>query len=236
MTYEELLALGYDEETAKALVATSGQKDSSGVPFPVLKINYDLKDILVDAGVPKGAFISGWKTDDKNLKVEEEGEVIKQPMEFFIVSSVYQQSHYDKTTRKMDICTPIYTDVFKSKEIRDIYSGKTIGELKEEGKEVKFNNILLMMIKKGKEWAPYVHYLHGVNYVQFGEQCDEIGVPPSERVFKTLYKVKSKKVPTNFNPAWVFDIIEVKERSQKDIISTVGPVSEAVKTFNEWIK
>ncbi len=235
MTYEELLAIGYDEETAKALAETSGGGKGSSLPFPVLKLNYDTKDILIEKGVKKGELIAGWVIDNKKLQVTEEGEVLKQPLEFFIISSVYQQSHFDIKSGSTDIITDIYFDPFQSKKMIDKKSGRTIGELKEEGKEVKFNNILLLMVKKGKNWEPYVHYLHGVNYVNFGNQCEELGVSEDARVMKTLFKVKSKKVPTNYNPAWIFEIVDVKERDVKDIASTVKPVSEAIKKFTKWI-
>jgi|GEM_PF-6557326 len=236
MTYEELLAIGYDEATARALAETSGGTKGSTLPFPELKLNYDTKDILIDSGVKKGEFIAGWVIDNKNLKVTEEGEVLKQPLEFFIVSSVYQQSHFDTKTGSTDIITDIFTDPFMAKKMIDKKSGKTIGQLKDEGKQIKFNNILLLMVKKGKEWKPYIHYLHGVNYMNFWKQCEDLDIDDNNRVMKTLFKVKSKKVPTNFNPAWIFEIIEARERSIKEISESVTPVSEAIKEFKAWIQ
>ena len=237
MTVAELMAMGFDKQTAEDLVKAQGGGAGAGLPFPVLKINYDTKDVLIDHGVKKGEIISGWKIDSKTLTVTEEGEVLKQPLEFFIVASVYQKSMFDTTTRSTTHITDIYFDPYQSKNMIDKKTGKTVQEVEESlGKKMKFNNILLLMVKVGKEWKPYVRYMHGTDYFKWGEQLADRGIDRDNMTLKYLFKVKTKKIPTDYNPAWIFEIIDVKERSMEEIGKLAKETSEAIAKFNKWIE
>jgi hypothetical protein len=198
MTVAELMAMGFDKETAEQLVKAQGAGGGAGLPFPTLKINYDTKDVLSDYGVKKGEFIAGWKIDSKTLTVVEEGEVLKQPIEFFVVASAYQKSHFDTASKSTTHITDIYFDPFSTKKQIDRKTGKTVEEVESElGKKLKFNNILLLMVKTKEGWKPYIHYMHGTNYYRFGEQLQEFNVDRDNMTLKYLFKVKSKKVPTD---------------------------------------
>jgi hypothetical protein len=239
MTQEELLALGFDPETAAQLVKTQGGGSGGGLPFPTLKLNYDAKDILADAGVKKGEFISGWKTDSSTLSIVEEGEVLPQPLQFFVVASVFQKSHYDTVTKSTAHITNIYYDAGDSKSQIDQKSGQTVDVVESSilKKKMKFNNILLIMVV-GKDGAlvPYIHYLHGTNYFKFGEQLEEQGIDRSHITLKYMFTATSKKIPTDFNPAWVFDLKAIEERPMSEIGATAKATSEAIKKFNTWIE
>ena len=236
MTVEELIAMGFDKESAEQLVKAQGGGGGTGLPFPVLKINYDTKDILIDHGVKKGELISGWKIDSKTLSVSEEGEVIPQPLEFFIVASVYQKSYYDTASHSTKHITNIYYDPFDTKKQIDIKTGKTVEEVEALlGKKMKFNNIWLIMAKVNDEWKPYIVYMHGTNYYKWGEQLSELGIDPNSVALKYVFKVSTKKIPTSYNPAWVFIIDDAIERSIENIAETAKITSEAIKKFTNWI-
>jgi hypothetical protein len=239
MTKEELMAMGFDSETADQLVKTQGGGSGGGLPYPTLKLNYDAKDILADAGVKKGEIISGWKTDSNTLSVVEEGVILKQPLKFFVVASVFQKSHYNTTTKSTEHITNIYYDAGDSKKQIDQKSKKTVEYV--EGvilkDKMKFNNILLLMvIGDDGSLTPYIHYMHGTNYYQFGEQLDENGIDRNSITLQHTFTVKSKKVPTDFNPAWIFSIQKIEPRTMADIGLASKETAEAIKKFNKWIE
>lgn len=235
-TKEELIAQGFDAETAALLAKTAGTTGGGGLPFPVLKFSYDQKDILVELGVKKGSLIANWKIDNKKLEVSEEGENLGEKAEFYVVASVYQANHFDTQTRSTDIQTDIFFSAFDTPKMIDKKSGLTIKELKEAGKKVVFNNIILMMVKTKDGYKPYLHYLHGTNYYKWGEQLADLGIGQDEIVLKKNFHIKTKKVPTDFQPAWIFEITKTTDRSPDDMAASIKEVSEAIKKFNEWVK
>lgn len=235
-TKEELMAQGFDEATAELLAKTAGTSGGGGLPFPVLKINYDPKDILIDHGLKKGELIAGWKIDNRKLEVTEEGETLGSKAEFYVVASVYQCNHYDTQTRSTDVQTDIFFSAYDTPNMVDKKSGLTIKQLKESGKKVVFNNIILMMVKTKDGYKPYLHYLHGTNYYKWGEQLAELGVGQDEVVLRTNFKVNTKKIPTDFQPAWIFEVKEAKARTPEEIQKSVPEVSEVIKKFNQWVE
>jgi len=49
------------------------------------------------------------------------------------------------------------------------------------------------------------------------------------------FKVSTKRVATNFQPAWVVDIKETKPRSIQDLLKIKEEVSSYIKKFSNWI-
>ena len=234
-TQEELIAQGFDAQTAALLAKTSALATGGGMPFPVIKFNYDQKDILVDLGIKKGAFIANWKIDNKKLEVTEEGETFKDPMDFYIVASVFQCNHYDTQTRTTDVQTDIYFSSYDTPKMVDKKTGMTIKALKEGGKKITFNNILLLMVKTNDGYKPYIHYMHGTNYHKWGESLAELGIAVDSIILRTNFTVSPKKIPTDFQPAWVMDIKGTSTRTPDAMSKSIAEVSDAIKKFNTWV-
>lgn len=227
-TVEEYIAMGFDEETAKELAKANGQNNGAGSPFKKLSMNYS--DIIADAGgVKKGNFIVGFVEDKKTLSLKEVGTDLGDTIEFFVVAKVYQVSQFDIVTNSNVFLTPLFSDPFTSKTQRDKKTGQTVEEARNQNKKVVFNEILLMMVKVGDAYEPYLHYLHGTSYNKLHTAIDALGV---ELRLTTLFKTKSVKVPTNFQPAWCFDII-----SATDTKVPLAPkeTAAAIKAFNKWV-
>jgi len=235
MTVEEMVALGFDRETAEQLVAANSSSDGGGLPFPSLKINYDTKDILVDAGIKKGEFIAGYKINSKELKIEEEGEVLPQPLKFVVVASVFQKSVFNTKTNSTTHATDIYYNLFDTKKQIDKKTGESVEALEKAGVEFKFNNILLLLVETPEGYKPYIHYLHGVNYSKFNEQLEELGISRDEVALNYEFTVSSLKVPTEYNPAWIFKIDKAEKRELPEIAKHVKVTSEAIKKFTNWV-
>jgi len=234
LTVEELIALGYSKEAAESIVKGATDEGGSSAPFPILKLNYDQKDVLIDLGIKKGNFIHGFKVDNNTLQVTEKGEDLGNTIEFFVAGRVYQNSQYKDG--KTVVQTKLFDSAYDSKKQIDLKSGKTIGELKEAGNnDIVFNQILLLMVKLEGGYKPFIHYMHGANLAYFQKVMKEdFGVV--NYVFQYNIKVQSKKIPTKFQPAWVFHPTSVEPRTQEDIIAAVKETSEAVKLWDEWIK
>ena len=233
-TKEELMAQGFDAETAALLAEASAAGTGGSLPFPVMKFSYDNEDVLIEDGVKKGNFITGYQIDKKTLTIKEKGTDHGNALEFMVVASVFQNTHFDTQTGSTDVATDIFYSSFESPKTVDKKSGLTVKELKDSGVKVKFTNILLLLVKEGEDWKPYINYCHGTNYHNLYAQLEESGI-------KTItlghtFKVKSKKVPTNFQPAWVFDIQKATPRTPEEVVDSVPVVSAAMKEFNTWVK
>jgi hypothetical protein len=231
-SYEEYLSMGYDSETAKSLSKVN-KEASAGAPFRKISMNYS--DILQDdGGVKKGNFVAGYKEDKANLIVKETGTDFGNTIEFIIIGNVYQVSHYDINTKSTVFQTPFFFDPYETKQQVDKKSGMSVSEWKAGGRRATFNNILLMLVNEGNEWTPYTHYLHGTNLHQWGVQLDARGIKSPNLGFK--FKVKSKKVSTDFQPAWCFDIEEMVEMKPTDLAGLTEYVAPAIKKFNKWVE
>jgi hypothetical protein len=232
MSLEYLLALGFDEETANGLLQTSGRTGNNVESFKKLSMNYS--DILADsANIKKGDFVAGFIEDKKTLSIKETGVHFGNKIEFFVAGIAYQVSKFDTSTNSIAFCTPIFFSPFDTKKMRDKQTGMTVEEYKNSGKDATFNQIMLLMVKTGDSYEPYIHYMHGTNYNKWREQLEALEI--SDYVLKYNFEVKSEKVPTNYVPAWCFKIVKATERDVSEIASNVKVVSEAVKKFNKWI-
>ena len=236
--YATLIAGGMDEAMAKK-IASQGESSKSKMPFDVIKINYDKEDVLIDLGVKKGAFISGYQIDKATLSVKQEGKIFKQPMEVVIASVTHQASTYDPAKGGYKYVTPFFDDSYETPKIVEFKTGKTIGQLREEipaqDKPV-FNTILLLLVKEGKEYTPYIMYLRGKNLYEFNQQLEDKGFGDINQVkiVKTM-KWKTKKVPTKATPAWVIDLVEIKQNTDiKPNSSFMNTLIEATKKFDAW--
>ena len=234
MKLEDLLALGFDEATAKSMVSVSAPTETGGRPAPQLKINYDKEDILSEAGVKKGDFISGYILDRQNLTIKEEGINLGKDIELVVIGSVFQNTSFDIATKTVDVSSNIFVSPFDSKKSYNLKDGKSIVDLKSEGKKVTFDNILAILVKTDGGYQPYMLYLHGTAYYEFYKQLEGMGIG-RDIVNKYTFKVSTKRVATNFQPAWVVDIKETKPRSIQDLLKIKEEVSSYIKKFSNWI-
>jgi len=236
--YASLIAGGMDEAMARK-IASEGESGKSKMPFDVIKINYDKEDVLIDLGVKKGAFISGYQIDKSTLSVKQEGKIFNQPMEVVVASVTHQASTYDPSKGGYKYVTPFFDDAFDTPKIVEFKTGKTIGQLRKEvpaqDKPV-FNTVLLLLVKEGKEYTPYIMYLRGKNLFEFNQQLKDEGFDKINKVkiVKTM-KWKTKKVPTKATPAWVIDLVDIKQNPDiKPNSSFMNTLIEATKEFDAW--
>jgi len=236
--YATLIAGGMPEAQARK-IASQGERGGSSIPWDVIKINYDKEDVLIDLGVKKGAFISGYQIDKATLSVKQEGKIFNQPMEVVIASVTHQASTYDPAKGGYKYVTPFFDDSYETPKIVEFKTGKTIGQLREEvpaqDKPV-FNTILLLLVKEGKEYNPYIMYLRGKNLYEFNQQLEDKGFDDIHqiKIVKTM-KWETKKVPTKATPAWVIDIVDIQQNNDiKPNSAFMNTLIEATKKFDAW--
>ena len=238
--YTQLIESGVPEELARQM-ANDGSGQGGSMPFDVIKLNYDKDDILVDLGVKKGEFITGYQIDKKTFEVKKEGKVFKQPMEVVLTAVTYQYSTYDPVKGGYKYVTPFFDNVYESPKIVEMKTGKTVKQMKAELEGTKdklvFNAIFLLLVKEGKEYAPYLMYVRGTNWRFFNDQLEEKGFSIiGDNNIKTLktMKWKSKKVATTASPAWVIDITDIKQNTALASDEFKKVLGSSFKAFMGW--
>jgi len=236
MTVEDLVALGFDKETAEKMTKYAGTSEGGGIFAPILSFNYDKDDVLGDTGVAKkGEFISGYKINRSTLTLEEEGINLGNEIEFIVFASVYQYSAYDNVKNTTSVASNIFTSVYDSKKAVDLKSGKLITELMKTNDKIKFANILGILVKTEDGWKPFAFYSRGTNYFELNSQLEALGIDPKEIANSYRFTVTSKKVPTKGNPAWVMDLKSADKLTIKDLMANREVIAENIKKFDTWV-
>jgi len=236
MTYEELVAMGIDPEEAKLIAKnTGGEQTSSGLPFDVVKINYDKDDVLINEGVKKGEIITGWEIDKKTLEVKKRGKVFKQPVKMRVIAIGYQYSAYDISKNGYSHITPVFTNIMEGKDIVEVKTGETVGALKDKGVKLTFNQILLVTIDEDGKENPYLIYLRGVNYMKFWEQVREL-IGDDHLPLKYYIYVKTRKEVTNGRAVWVYDIEKIEPLKPKELQAKIKETIPLIKKWDEWVE
>ena len=233
LTVEGLMALGFDEATAQAMVQTSDE--GGGLPAPLMKFNYDKEDVLSELGIKKGTFISGYKIDRQKLEVKEEGIDLGDALEVVLVKSVYQNSAYDIKTNQTSVASNIFDSPFVSKQSVDLKTGIKITELKKTNDKIKFNNIVAMLVNTKDGWKPYMFYLRGTAYFKWNEQLDKLGISRDNSVLQYTFNIKAKKVATTQQPAWIMEIADAKVRTTADLVTLKDEIAPLLKATTKWI-
>lgn len=235
---QEYLEAGFSLEEAKQMAGMVDDGQGGGLPFDVIKINYDKDDILSEHSNPvkKGQVITGWEIDKKNLTVKKEGKVFNQPLEFVIFGVFYQYSAYDTNAGTYKHITEIFKSLKDAKKVKDFKTGKTREQLQAEGEKLKFNQILGVLVKEEGKWQPYLIYLRGVNYSKFWEQLKERGIDnPTKAHLKYIIKVKTKRVSTPNGAVWVYEIVETQPIKPADLAQFREVLIPAINKLDEWV-
>jgi hypothetical protein len=238
MTVEELIALGFDRDTAQNMTKYSGSDGGSSLFAPILGFNYDKDDVLGDAGIAKkGEFISGYKINRKTLSVEnpDDGLNLGKRIEFIVFASAYQYSEYDNVKNTTKVASNIFLSPFDAKKAVDLKTGALISDMKKHSDNIRFAHIIGMLVKVGDEWKPFAFYSRGTNHYEMNTQLEEQGIDPKDLPNSFKLVVESKKVPTSGATAWVMDVKEVTPLEVKDLIELKDVIAPNIKKFDNWV-
>lgn len=228
LTVENLMAMGYSEEDAKA-ICDSNKGGSSGLPFNLLKINYDAEV------TKKGTWVADIVKDDNGDVTDftEFGDEIT----MIILGSKYQYTRYNSTTNSADVSSNFF-DLADTKQAYDLKTGKKISELKKDDTEnkIKFQEVMLVLVssKKQPEPKPYIFYSKGAFLYTFN-QCRK-SLPNNGNV---MYKL-SFKLKTERKGATKFYTVDEKSfvatpRTMEEIKADAHTIPKYIKEFNIWV-
>lgn len=231
LTVESLMSMGYSQADAEAVVgANTGT--GGGLPFPLIKINYDLE---IPQLAKKGEWVGDIEKDDEKetVALTNFGERIK----MVILNSGFQYSRYNATTNSADISSNIFP-MSGTKTAYDLKSGKRIADLKKNDPDnkIKYQEIILALISSDSqpEPKPYILYSKGAFMYTFG-QCRKPLTNRGNMMYTIDIGLKQEK---NGNTKYfVADdkSFVAKPRTLEEIKDGATTIPPLVKAFNDWV-
>ena len=235
VTKEQLIGMGLSEEEANAMLKTLNQNgESTKIPLPIAKINYDdeikeLHGCLIANPIYEG------KGDDRRL-VGVEHNFGRNP-EIVILKTATQYSKYDDTQKKSIVSSNILPEkTFRSKYI-DMISKKPITELKwdKDGNvidpDIIFHKLLLIKAKdiKTNEWVHCIWYIKKGLIYAFNEYVNTSDYINKRIIFDLAQKRKGQVkyfVAENFN---------LTKLSETEMFKNIKIDAENINKFDKWI-
>lgn len=231
LTVESLMAMGYDEQSAKDIVGASSSGSGTGLPFQQLKLNYD-PDLEL---AKRGEWIADIEKDDKGnvTKLTNFGETIN----LVILGSKYQYSKYDSVTNKAVVSSNIF-DMADIKQAFDLSSGISIKTLKESDPEnkIKFQEVMVVLAYSDKVPEKKVYILYSKGAFMFSLNQGRKPFPNGGNMMFTLsFGLERQK-----NGSTVYFTVDqgtfkATPRSIEDIKDGVKTIPSYIKQFNDWV-
>lgn len=232
LSVESLMALGYSQADAEAIVGVSATGGGSGLPFPLLKINYD-PDLELAS---RGDFITDVQKDDKGdvTSLTNLGGTVN----MIVLGSKYQYSKYDSTTNKAVVSSNL-VDMANLKSAYDLISGISIATLKAadpEDKSIKFQEVMLVLAWSDlqPEPKPYIFYSKGAFCFSLNQARK--GLPNNGNITHSIsFGLERKKQ----GGVTYFEVdastFVAKQRTAKEIAEGVKTLPAIIKSFTDWV-
>ena len=231
LTVEGLISLGYSQSDAEAIVGVSASSGGSGLPFPLLKVNYD-GDLEL---AKRGDFISDIQKDDKGnvTSLTNFGYTIN----LIVLGSKYQYSKYDSTTNKAVVSSNL-VDLANLKTAYDLQSGISISTLKaaDPDNSIKFQEVMLVLAWSDKqpEPKPYMFYSKGAFCYSLNQARK--GLPNNGNITYSLSISLERKKQGGVT---YFEVdqstFKATPRTAKDIAEGVKTLPALIKSFTTWV-
>lgn len=230
LSVESLMAMGYSQADAEAMVGANKSGGGAGLPFPALKINYD-PDLEF---AKRGEWITDIQKDDKgNVKgVNNLGDKIN----IVIMASKYQYSKYDSVTMKSIVSSNIF-DMADAKKAYDLSSGVSIAELKKDDvdNKIKFQEIMLVLVtsESHPEPKPYILYSKGAFMFSLNQLRKPLPNNGNVMYAMSFGLERQKNGSTTYytvDPA----TFKATPRSMEEIKDGVKVFPQYIKAFTDW--
>jgi hypothetical protein len=225
LTYEQLKVLNLTDEQIKAILgAAESTSSGNGLPFPLLKINFDAdlgklgvwgyNPIKGDEGV------TGYeKIYDPTIKVR-------------FLKSVAQYSKFDTAENRATVTSNIFA-LKDAKKAYDLKTGVAISQLKEMDDDIKYQRILLGVIIDGEEEKPFIMYAKGAFLYTLNEILRKY---PNEGHLTHIFELKTKKKKRGSVTYFEVEAVNVEELSQEDFIKNIKKDAETISEFDKWVE
>lgn len=231
LTVESLMAMGYDEQSAKDIVGASSSGGGTGLPFSQLKINYD-PDLEL---AKRGEWVADIEKDDKGnvTKLTNLGETIN----LVILGSKYQYSKYDNVTNKAVVSSNVF-DMADIKQAFDLTSGISIKTLKENDPDnkIKFQEVMVVLAWSDVVPEKKVYIMYSKGAFMFSLNQARKPFPNGGNMMFTLsFGLERQK-----NGSTVYFTVDqgtfkATPRSIEDIKDGVKTIPSYIKQFNDWV-
>ena len=224
LTKEQLEAMGLTEEQIKGILgAASANESAGGLPFPQLKINYDM-----DFG-KVGIYAYNPKKEEKELVGYE---FTGSPVKVRFLKSMYQYSKFDTAQNKPAITSNVF-ELKNAKKAYDLKTGKHISELKALDDQIKFQRILLGVIEIDGEEKPFVFYTKGSFLYELNNILKDYDNDGHLTHYFTLSSEKRKKGTV----IWFVPVLEnVEQLSQQDFVKNLKSDADYILKFDKWVE
>jgi len=231
LTVESLMAMGYDEQSAKDIVGASSSGGGTGLPFQQLKINYD-PDLEL---AKRGEWVADIEKDDKGniTKLTNLGETIN----LVIIGSKYQYSKYDNVTNKAVVSSNIF-DMVDIKQAFDLNSGISIKTLKENDPDnkIKLQEVMVVLAWSDKVLEKKVYIMYSKGAFAYSFNAARKPFPKGGNMIYTFsFGLERQK-----NGSTVYFTVDQStfkgvQRTVKDLNDGVTTIPGYVKQFNDWV-
>jgi len=231
LTVESLMAMGYDEQSAKDIVGASSSGGGTGLPFPQLKLNYDSEMDLAK----KGEWIADIEKDDKaNItKLTNLGSNLN----LVILGSKYQYSKYDIATNKSVVSSNIF-DMPEIKQAFDLTSGISIKTLKENDPDnkIKFQEVMVVLAWSDVVPEKKVYIMYSKGAFMFSLNQARKPFPNGGNMMFTLaFGLERQKQGGTTYFTVDQGTFKATPRSIEDIKDGVKTIPSYIKQFNDWV-
>jgi hypothetical protein len=226
LSREELLALGLSEEEVNALLEAEDNGSGSGLPFSLIKLNYD-----AELGKAGAIGINPIKGDEGY--VEKYEYVLDGEITFRVLNSYNQYSAFDTVTNKPSVVSNMFK-LKDSKKAYDVKTGQLISELKKTNDQIKFSEVALCEFNLPDGGSAIgIFYMKGAWLYQLNDQLKKLNKDRTNRLWITFKNKKQKKGAVSF---YTPEIIDVQEESMADFYKEIKEVAANIKKFDDWAK
>ena len=227
VTREELQALGLSEEEIKAMLgAAEANEGTGGLPFPLVKINYDaeaakLGEMGYNPIKDDEGFLTGYER------------VFTNPYQIRILDSYYQYSAFDATTNKPSVTSNLFR-LKDAKKAYDLKTGKLISDLKKTNDQIKFSRVALVEIRQDDDDTSVfgIFYMKGKWLYDLGQAVKKDKIPEGQKIL-TLNNKKQKNGAVTF---FTVEVIDEKIVDRTTFLQGIKEDANKMKQFQDWTK
>jgi len=219
LTREQLQAMGLNEEEINAILGVTNNSNGGGLPFNILKINYD-----DDAG-KRGIFGYNPQKDENGYLTGYEHTF--EELRFTPLKSWYQYANFDSTTGSVTVKSELFESLRDAKSMTDVKTGELIVSLQETDNSIKLNRVMLVKLED-LENTYAIWYIKGKYYYELNQILQK---EPNEGHLNKTFTIKNKKEKNGSITYFIPTLVKVEDR---DFTSSIKEDAEAIKKFNEW--
>jgi len=226
LTKEQLQALGLNEQQIEAILgAATANSKTGGLPFPLLKINFDM-----DFGKVGAWAYNPQKDDDGTITGYEK--IYDPTIKVRFLKSMYQYSKYDSAEGKPTITSNIF-ELKDAKKAYDLKTGTLISQLKDMDDGIKFQRILLGVIEDGDERKPFILYAKGSFLFELNDILRKF---PNDAHLTHILELGTKKNKKGTVVWFTPTLVNSEELDQAEFLKRVKEDAELISKFNEWVE